>query len=144
MQKRQFSWPALRRRNKKMMRAKHKKTVHLTTLDKIWDDYVEHGIIRPLIKYGNVQIDDHTTLEITGKPDTKPETFGPLSKGLLVKRNGKMQPFKSLKGRSGYVYGIRVRDTNYKGNLIFKADPKLSKRVAEALVKTQNYYRIEK
>lgn len=143
---RAFSMPILRKRAKVMMRKKHKKTIALSDLDKVWKDWVEYAVIRPLIEYGKVQIDEKTSIEIVGKrviDDTK--AFNLLSNGRAVTKGGRFIEAKDFGGhRSGITYKIVFTDTNYKkGQLIFISENKLSKRVSEHLINTQQYYRIE-
>ena len=75
-----------------MMRKKFKKTINLTTLDKIWKQYCEYGVVRPLIKYGRAEIDPHTRLEIVGKRivDDK-RIYGLFMNGKNLNKNGKMK-----------------------------------------------------
>ena len=61
-----YKWTATRRSIKKAVRKRYKKSMLLTDVDKIWADYVEYAIVRPLIKYGRVQVDKTLSLEIVG------------------------------------------------------------------------------
>lgn len=127
-----------------MMRKKHKKTISLSTLDAVWKNWVELAVIRPLIKYGYVQVDDNFRIEIVGKrviDDVRVVKL--MTNGMVVGRNGlKMEPKKFGNNRQGLIYKIVVTDKSYKGQLIFKANRNLSKRVSEHLINSQQLYRI--
>lgn len=144
---RAFNMPILRRRAKVMMRKKYKKTIKLSDLDKVWNDWVEYRIVRPLIEYGKVQIDDKTSIEIVGRNTANnPNYYSLLSRGVVISKSGFMtEPKEMGKNRDGLTYKIIFTDSNYKkGQLIFEANGNLSKRVSKALRETQTYYRIEK
>jgi len=138
--------PVLRKRCKAMMRKKYGKTVSLSTLDKVFKDWVEHAVVRPLIEYGQVQIDERTRMEIVGKKivnDNK--AFELLSNGRAVTRSGRFIESKKLSSRNDVIYKIKFKDDNYKkGQLIYESNKSLSKRVSEHLNNTKQYYRIEK
>lgn len=138
--------PKLRRRAKLMMRKKYRKTIKLSDLDKVWGEFVEFAIIKPLLKYGKVQIDEKTCIEIVGRKIINDNVvFGLLSKGMAVSRKGfKVIPEDLPRHRKDFIYKIVMTDTNYKkGQLIFEPDKKLSKRVKNELTNTFTYYRIE-
>jgi len=142
---RQFSMPTLRARAKKMMRKKHKKTVNLTLLDKVWKEYVEYAITRPLLKYGKIQVDEKLSFEIVGrKVEDDPRLRAMLINGMAVTKKGFKTEAKILnRNRHGILYKIVAEDNNLKeGVLIFEADKKLKKRVKEQLINTTQYYRI--
>ncbi len=145
IKQRRFSMPVIRRRCKKMMRKRFKKTIKLSILDKVWADWVELAVIRPLIKYGKVVVDHNFTIEIVGKHYFKDKgASAKYIKGIAVTSNGfKVTAQRLAINRKDYLYKIVVTDNNYKkGQLIFKADEKLKKRVREALENTQTFYRI--
>lgn len=138
--------PVLRRRAKTMMRKKFKKTIKLSDVDKIWMDYVEHGIIRRLLIFGKVQIDSKFSLEIVGKKIINdPKMFSLLINGLNLTSKGELKKGVVFdKRRPDIRYKIVLTDKNYKnGNLIFQADRKLSNRVHQQLINTNTAYRIE-
>lgn len=136
----------LRSRAKKMMRSKHKKTIKLTDLDRVWSDWVEFNILRPLIKYGSVQIDEKTSIEIVGKTIINDKaSFNLLANGRAITKTGRFVEPKRLSGRADYIYKIVMTDDNYKkGQLVFEADKKLKKMVREALEDPLKYYKIIK
>lgn len=135
----------LRKRAKVMMRKKYKKTIKLSTLDKVWKDWVEFAIMRPLIKYGKVQIAERFSIEIVGKriiDDARMISL--LTKGMVISKSGfKIEPKRFGNNRQGIIYKIVAVDKNYKGQLIFEPDRKLSKRVSEHLINSQQVYRIQ-
>lgn len=128
-----------------MMRKKYKKTIKLSTLDKVWKDWVEFAIMRPLIKYGKVQIAERFSIEIVGKriiDDARMISL--LTKGMVISKSGfKIEPKRFGNNRQGIIYKIVAVDKNYKGQLIFEPDRKLSKRVSEHLINSQQVYRIQ-
>lgn len=137
--------PTLRARAKKMMRKKHKKTVKLTLLDKVWKEYVEYAIVRPLIEYGKIQVDNKLSFEIVGRRvENDPRLRAMLINGMAVTKKGFKTEAKILnRNRHGILYKIVAEDKNLKeGKLIFEADKKIKKRVKEQLINTSQYYRI--
>ena len=137
-----FDFKKLCKRAAKTVRTKHKKSVKMDDARRVWDDYCEFGIIRPLLKYGNVKIDERTSIEIVGKRfEDDPKLLGLMAKGLNV--NGVIRDaVKFDDNRYGVKYKIVFTDRNYKGSLIFTASSKLKKRVHEELKNTQTNYRI--
>ena len=123
---RQFSMPVLRKRAKTMMRKKYKKTIALTTLDKVWKDWVEYAVIRPLIKYGRVSVDGWLTIEIVGKRiENDARLVSLLINEMVISKTGrKISPKKFGNNRQGLLYKITATDGRYKGQLVFEADKK--------------------
>ena len=139
--------PELRRRAKKLVRKRHKKTIKPSDVDKIWKDYVEYGIVRPLIRYGRVDVDDRMMFEIVGKNVLdKPKMIAMLNAGKSVKKGGVVSDLSSFKlTRNGVIYNIRLTDKNKKsGKLIFQPCQEFSKAVHLAVLNPANNYRIEK
>lgn len=138
-----FDMPKIRRRCRKVLRKRFKKKIKLNDVDRLWKQYVEYGIVRQLLKYGKVQIDKNWSMEIVGYRITEDRNFNTFARGIGV-RNGIITPSANLhKGRDGYVYHIELTDNNFKeGVLIYKPSKKMSKAVHEALVNTNNYYRL--
>jgi len=141
-----FDMPTLRRRAKKLLRSKYKKTIKLSDVDKIWKEYCHYAVLKPLIKNGEVNIDQYSKLEIVGRKIVDdPQTFGLMTKGLSVTKSGYKKPIGMLNPmRSDFIYKIRLTDSTFKGGrLIYQPDKKLSKAVHKALTETNKYYRIE-
>lgn len=139
---RRFDWKKLRRRAKKRMRQKHKKTIKLMDFDKIWKQYVEYAIIRPLLEYGVVWITDDLKMEITGTKITKSQSYNLLSNGIMY-RNGRLtKDFKLNPTRRNYAYKIVFTCKKYKGQVVFDADKNLRKRLHDILCNTNRYYKI--
>jgi len=132
----------LRRRCKKMLKSKFGKNMKLGDLDRIWFNYFKYAIKNPLLKHGMVQIDENFSIEIVGeKLQNKESMLGLMVKGLNVK--GIVKPaVKFNPNRKDVVYKIELKDRNYKGQLIFEANPKLKKEVHQELLNTQTHYRI--
>lgn len=139
-----FNWPTLRRNVKRMVRKKYKKTIKLSEVDSIWNDYVEYAIVQPLLKYGRVEIDQNMSMEIVGRKIENHEKAANLAaKGKYVKGGYISDITKVNYNRLGIVYSIKLTDKSYKGGkLIYNADLKLKKRVSEQLFNTFQYYRI--
>jgi len=139
-----FNMPVLRRRAKKMIRARFKKTIKLSDVDKILREYVEYGLTKPLLKMGKVQVDSNFSLEIVGtKIVEDAKTFGLLVAGRNITKAGKIKKAVKFEGRPDVKYKIVLDDKNYKGKLVFQPDRKMSHRVHEELKNTYTYYRIE-
>lgn len=142
--RRQFSMPTLRRRCKKMMRKKFGKTVKLSRLDQLLDQYVRYEIIPKLLKDGKVQIDKYTELEIVGKRPEKDARYSSLLlQGKVRSRTGRIMDAKIIgRNRKDYIYKITCTDSTYKGQIIFEPDKKLSALVRNELETTSTYYRL--
>lgn len=141
-----FDMPTLRRRAKKLLRKKYKKTIKLSDVDKIWEEYCHYGVVKPLIKKGEVNIDQYTKLEIVGgKILDDSKVLGMLSNGIMATRNGYMKRVGTLNPlRGDIVYKVRLTDKTFKGGrLIYKADKKVASAVHKALMETNKYYKIE-
>jgi len=141
-----FDMKPLRRRAKKLLRKKYKKTIKLSTVDKIWKEYCEFAVIRPLLKDGVANMDGNTKLEIVGRKIVNDNSiYNLLSKGLTKRSGGVIAPPEKMNiHRSGFIYKIKLSDSAFKrGQLVFKADAKLAKRVSKVLTETPKYYRIE-
>lgn len=144
--KSKFSMINIRKRSKKLMRKRYKKTIKKNFVDKVWKDWVEIMIVEPLIKDGFVQVDKHFSLEIVGtRVSENKRVFALLSNGLMYQRGGGVKKAPKLNPlRNGFTYRIVMKENRYKhGKLIFEAHPYIKKRVHEALVNTNKYYRIE-
>lgn len=139
-----YKWTATRRSIKKAVRKKYKKSMLLTDVDKIWADYVEYAIVRPLIKYGRVQVDKTLSLEIVGtRIESNKRVANLMAKGKYVRNGMALNIDKINHNRLGYVYSVKVTDTIYnKGVLIADIHPNLKKRVSEHLFNTFQQYRI--
>ncbi len=130
-----FDMPSLRRRVKKVMRKKHKKTIKLSLVDKVWKEYVEYGIIKPMTEMGKVCVDDNFSLEIVG------EKLVNNKKLLTLMGSGKH--LHEYKHRQGLTFKVECVDKNFKeGKLYFTPSKFVAKRVHHALETTSNYYRI--
>lgn len=134
MLKNSFDMRIIRRRARKKLRVKHGVKIKLSEVDKIWKDYVNLAIIKPLIKFGKVQIDKNTSIEIVGKKTLKI---------INLKKGGKASTSNVNSRRPGLTYKVVYFDSNYKrGALVFTASPIIKKSVNEALLNTNIYYRI--
>lgn len=133
---------ALRARAKKTLKKKYNKAISLSDVDGIWAAWVKYSVVNPMLTHGFVQIDDNTTIQIVGtKIDNDNAMLGLMERGLNV--NGIVKPAVRFdSNRIGVKYKIVLTDKNYKGTLIFEANPRLSKRVSEELRNTQTYYKI--
>jgi len=138
---RKFDMPTLRRRAKKLVRKRHKKTISLSTIDKVWKEYVEYAIIKQVLYRGIAEIDSNFSIELVGKKYS-PRLLKLLEKGWQVGKYG-LKPAEKW-SRLGYIYKLRVIDKKCKGQIVFEAHPKFKKRVVERLKNTGQYYRIEK
>lgn len=127
-----------------MMRKKYKKTIRLTDLDKVWKSWVEYAIVKPLIKYRYVQIDDNFRIEIVGRKIVEDARLVSLMVNEMVisKTGRKISPKKFGNNRQGVLYKIVATDKQYEGQLIFEPDRKLSKRVSEHLINSNQVYQI--
>jgi hypothetical protein len=140
-----FSFPIVRHRVRKKLRSKHKKTIKLSEVDKIWKDYVEYAIIKPLLDGRRVEIKS-MTIEVVGTRLGKEKGLATLLvKGFNVGRSGVIKDATDWGAhRQGVKYKIVLTDTEYKrGSLVFRSNPKLARRVHETLKNTVTYFRIK-
>lgn len=139
-----FSWPKIRLRTKRMMRKKYGITIKLTDLDRVWDDYVTYGIIKPLLKYGKVVVDERFSLEIVGRNIVDcPKVFVASANGFNIRSGGKKgKVMKINHNRPGLVYSIEFKNERYKGKVIFIAADNLKKVVSNQLFNSNQYYRL--
>lgn len=121
------------RRARKRLRVKCKKKIGLADVRKICKDFVEMSIVERLIKYGKVQVDKNFSLEIVGKKSIKV---------IALKKGGIASTANINPMRKGLTYKIVLTDTNFKGYLVYMANPVIKKAVHKALMETNNYYRI--
>jgi len=129
-----FDMSVLRRRARKKLRDNYGLKIKLSYVDMVWKDYINLSLVPELLKYGKVQIDKRTSIEIVGKKEIKV---------LYLKKGGVSSTTKYNKMREGISYKIVLNDSNFKnGTLIFKANSNIKKAVSEALMNTNNYYRI--
>jgi len=129
-----FDMSVLRRRARKKLRENYGLKIKLSYVDMVWKDYINLSLVPELLKYGKVQIDKRTSIEIVGKKEIKV---------LYLKKGGVSSTTKYNKMREGISYKIVLNDSNFKnGTLIFKANSNIKKAVSEALMNTNNYYRI--
>ena len=136
-----FNMPAIRRRAKLAVKKRYKKTISLSTVDKVWKDYVEHAIIKKVLYRSEANIEGHFKVELVGKPYS-PKLLKMLESGWNV---GKFSIIPAQKwSRLGYIYGLRFIDSKYKGQIVFQADKDFKKRVHIALRDTPQYYKIER
>lgn len=145
--KAKFDMPKLRRKCRTMLKKQYGKvTKSLTVLDKVWLDYVKYGLVEELIKNGKVQVDKNFSIEIVGRKIVDdPRMFGIFSRGVGIRGEVVTKGANLTKGRADYYYDIVVIDKSYReGPLYFKANPKISRAVHDALVNTNHYYRIRK
>lgn len=126
------------------MRKKYKKHISLAGFDKLFRDYVEIKIIKPMIEYGFVEIDRSFKMEISGKRlEDSPVAYRMLSRGLAI-RGTMIAPARNINmNRLGFVYSINFLQNDYKGKMIFKSDSKLAKRVSTHLRESNQYYKIK-
>jgi len=136
-----FDMPTIRRRAKRLMRKRHKKTISLKEVDKIWKEYVEYGIIREVLHYGYIDIDSNFRIEIEGRKILEDKRIQALlEKGLNV--NGIVKPAVRW-GNRDVIYKIKLIDKQCKGQIVFTAHKDFKKRVSEHLKNPNTYYKIK-
>lgn len=137
--------PKIRRRIRKEMRKRYGKSIKLSQVDKVWAEYVEYGIVAPLLKYGEVKINDKTGFEIVGTRILQDNRlYSMFLNNRLVRRNNTVNNRPELNTyRPDVVYNIRLKDGDFKeGKLYFEADEKIRKKLVDALKNTNTYYKI--
>lgn len=136
-----FDMPTIRRRAKAAVKKRHKKIIKLSTVDKVWKEYVEYAIIKQVLYRGIADIEGHFKVELIGRPYSD-RLLKLLEKGLNVGKFGLKKAEKW--SRLGYNYKLEFVDNKCKGQIVFEADAKFKKRVHERLKNTNQYYRIIK
>lgn len=131
--------PIIRRRAKLAVKKKHGKKIKLSDVDKVWKDYVEYAIIRPLLYRSIANIEDHFSVHLIGKPYSE-RLLKILAQGYNVGRFGLKLADKW--NRRGLIYKLSFVDKKVKGQIIFEADAKFKKRVVEKLNGSE-YVRLE-
>ena len=142
-----FNMPLVRQRAKKLMRKKFKKTIKLSDVDKVWNDYVEFGILQPLLKYGIVNVDDRMMFRIVGKSIIdRPELAAMFERGVTIRKGGLVTDTTNLNlNRNGIIYKIVLIDKNHKGGeLIFQPHKEFAKKVHYHIKHNNPYYPIVK
>lgn len=128
-----FDMKIIRRRARKKLKSKYKKLIKLSEVDDIWKDYVSL-LADQLVKRGKVNIDKNASIEIIGKEEIKV---------IVLKKGGLASTADVNLRRPGLTYKIVYTDTNYrKGSLLFTASKLIKDKVHNALINTNNYYRI--
>lgn len=135
-----FDMPTIRRRAKLAVKKKHKVTIKLSDVDKVWKDYVEYAIIRQVLYRSEADIAGHFKVELVGKPYSK-QLLALIAKGWNVGKFG-LKPAEKW-SRLGIIYGLRFVDPKCKGQIVFEADKDFKKRVHIALRDTPQYFKIE-
>jgi hypothetical protein len=144
--KNKLNMPVLRRRIRKQIMKRYGKKIKLSQVDKVWKEYVEHGIAAPLAKYGSVEIDKNMKLEVVGtKVVDDKRLYNLFLNGKLSRKNGTVSRNPSLnQNRSDVVYGIKLTDKNFKeGKLYFYADKAIKKPLINELKNGNTYYNIK-
>ena len=140
-----FNMPLIRKRVKKIMRKRFKKTIKLSDVDKVWNDYVEFGIIQPLLKYGTVNVDDRMMFKIVGKSVVnRPELAAMFERGVSIRKGGLVADTTNINlNRNGIIYKIVLVDKNHKGGeLIFQPHKEFAKKVHYHIKHNNPYYPI--
>lgn len=134
-----FDMSVIRRRAKAAVKKRYKKTIKLSTVDKVWKEYVEYAIIKQVLYRGVADIEGHFKVELIGRPYSD-RLLKLLAKGLNVGKWGLKTAEKW--NRLGYIYKLEFTDKKCKGQIVFEADAKFKKRVCEHLKDPTKYYRI--
>lgn len=137
--------PLIRARGRKKMRKKYKKTIKLSKVDEVWNDWVEIMIVKPLLEKGEVMLDKKAKLQIVGRRTiNNKRAFDLLSRGLMARQNGGVKKATKINPlREDYTYKIELIEPRFKeGTLIFHADQRIKSRLHKILTTTNKYYPI--
>lgn len=136
--------PTLRRKARRLLKNKHGVVIKLDDVDRIWKQWIKYYVIRELIDKGKVRLDNKMTLEIVGsKVADDKKLYAIFVRGIGMKKGVKQRSANLQKGRNGFVYHIVLTDKNFReGKLIYTPAKGIKKAVYNALVNTNNYYRI--
>jgi len=138
--KNDFSWPHFIELTKKRHKKKFGKSITATEIRKITKKFIS-DLIDKVIEGGNVKINKHSSIEVVGTKILEDDIFKLLVKGKSLRRDGTMKNAEFNPRRKEFKYRI-VYENSLNKDLRFKADPKFAKRVHQALISTNNYYRI--
>lgn len=113
---------------------------------RIWNDYIQEEIIKPLSIGAVVNLTPKTTMWVKATPILEHKKAMALFKKGLMYQNGKIVPININFDTSKYIYEIvfesKCMNEDYK--LYFKAHPTISKAVYEGVTKGKLITRFEK
>lgn len=140
-----FEWSHFITLAKRRFKKKYKKNIKATEIKKIWLDWLEYWIIEGVLNGNMVKIDRYSTIQIVGRSILEDKrVFKMLINGKSMGRNGTMKNAEFGSKRRDFIYKIEY-ENSLAGDkkLYFKADRAFSRRVHEALLNNNIYYKIE-
>lgn len=137
-----FDMPAIRRRAKTMVKKKHKVKIKLSDVDRIWKDFVEYGIIRPVLNGDEADVTNHFSVQLkTRKIVDDKRHMALMTKGLTISNGIVTKIDKVQRVRPGLKYILVMKDYKYKGSLVFQADDKFKKRINDVWNEGIQYFK---
>jgi len=135
-------WAHFVKLTQRRFRKKFKKNITSKDIKKICDSFIQ-SVIDEVILGDKVQIDKHSTCQVIGTPVLEDKRL----KSLLLKGKSfsgagiRTARFNSM--RKDFKYKIVYENTLSKNRLFFEPHKNFSRQVHEAIINTNNYYRIE-
>lgn len=131
-----FSAVILRDNIKRKLKKKYKIRITEGQINKVWRDWVEESIIKPLGVGGVVEIDTNSTIWVKATPTYKHKRAMSLRSKGLAYRNGKIIEADINFDTSNYIYKVVYENGFFKGNkkLFFKPNVKISKAVNKGII----------
>jgi len=131
-----FSTVILRDNIKKKLKKKHKIRITEGQINKVWRDWVEEEIIKPLSVGSVVQIDSKSKIWVKATPTYKHKRAMSLRSKGLAYRNGKIVEADINFDTSNYIYKVVYENISFKQDkkIFFKSNVKISKAVNEGII----------
>lgn len=120
---------------KKQFKRVHKKRITSIEINKIWGDYIEEEIIKPLSIGTVVSINKSSTIWVQATPILEHKRAVTLLKKGLMYKDGRIVEANLNFDSSKYIYKVMYENRLYKHDyqLYFKPNPNISKAVSEGI-----------
>jgi hypothetical protein len=105
-------------------------------------DWLEHYVIERVVAGDKVKLDDHSFIQVIGKPLLQDNAKNLIGKGKYVRGKFVGKANNINKRRGDFVYKIVYENKLAQSEIYFKPHPDFSRRVHEALINTNVYYSI--
>lgn len=121
----------IQKRYKKVFKSK----IGIRDIHKIWNDYIEEVVIKPLSVGSIVKIDKRSKIWVKATPTLENKRAVALFNKGLMYSGGRIVEANLNFDNSKYIYKVVYENTSFKGNgqLFFNADQKIKKAVNEGI-----------
>ena len=120
---------------KMSLKRKFRKQISIRKISKVWEDYMQEEIIKPLSIGIPVKIDKFSSIWVKATPITEHKRAMALFKKGLMYKNRRIVPVNLNFDTSKYIYSIVYENNCAKKErkLFFKPNAKISKAVSEGI-----------